>query len=61
MKNIILTADEASQVRGESSPGAYLDPILQADGSYILPECVLEDVAHESKWTFLKTLPMVDV
>jgi len=56
---IILNASEADQVRGETTDGAALDPIKLADGvTFVLPEAVLTDPAHESKRAFLATLPM---
>lgn len=55
---IILTTTEADAVRGESSPGAWLAPVPLADGvTLVLPERVLSDPAHESKWPLLSGRP----
>ena len=54
---IILTSAQADAVRGQSSPGFALDPRPLADGTYALPEAVLTDVNHASKWAILAPLP----
>ena len=55
---IILTSAEASHVRGMSEPGAELQPTLLADSvTYVLPEDVLTDPAHERKRAYLAALP----
>lgn len=54
---IILTPEQAEAVRGESSPGAMLDPVPLADGSFVLPEAVLGDTAHAARFALLVTLP----
>lgn len=49
---IILTAEQASLIRGESKEGHALNPRPMLDGNYCLNEAVLDDPAHE-KWTDL--------
>jgi hypothetical protein len=56
---IILSAEQAAQVRGQSSPFAALDPILIADGRYILGLQILEDPDHTKHIPFLATLNQV--
>lgn len=58
---IILTALEASSVRGITSKGAALDPVQLVDTSYFLPERVIDDPAHASKTAILKPLPKRDL
>ncbi|MEP9368077.1 hypothetical protein [Xanthobacter sp. VNH20] len=44
---LLLTAALAEEVRGPTSPGAALAPLLLADGvTWVLPECVRDDPAH---------------
>lgn len=55
---IILTASQANTVRGNTSVGAALDPILHPDNvRYCLPEAVLSDPAHAVHHAFLSILP----
>lgn len=55
---IILTHAQANQIRGETTDGNALDPIALADGvTFVLPEAVLSDPAHQSKRAFLTGLP----
>lgn len=55
---IILTADQASAVTGETSPGFALQPVLLADGvTYVLPAAVLSDPGYSSQWDVLKNFP----
>lgn len=55
---IILTEAQGDAVRGESSPGAGLAPVLLAGGeTWVLPARVLSDPAHASKWPLLTGLP----
>lgn len=55
---IILTAADADLVRGETSPGAWLEPVALANGAtHVLPVRVLDDPAHEAKWATLAALP----
>lgn len=58
---IILTAEQAEMVRGESKPGHVLNPRPLKDGSYCLSEAVLDDPAHEKWRTTLDALPKRDV
>lgn len=57
MSFIILTKAQADSVRGVTSPGFALNPIQQMDGTYFLPDRVLDDPAHASKHGFLSSLP----
>ncbi|GGF56817.1 hypothetical protein GCM10007301_15640 [Azorhizobium oxalatiphilum] len=55
---LILDQDQADALRGESSPGAALDPIALADGvRWVLPLAVLDDPGHASRLDALLTLP----
>jgi hypothetical protein len=56
---IILTADEANKVRGQTVPGAALAPTPLADGTFALPEAVLSSPAHQVHHTYLRGLPTV--
>ena len=56
---IILTQDEANQVRGQTTLGHALAPRPLVDGTFVLPEAVLSDPAHEKHWKLLSTLPTV--
>lgn len=59
---IILTASQADQVRGETGAGAALDPVALADGvTFALPEAVLSDPAHASRYEFLSGLPTREI
>lgn len=54
---IILTEAEATGVRGETSPGAWLAPVPSADGrTWVLPERVLWDPEHASARPRLEAL-----
>lgn len=59
---IILTAEQADQVRGPSAsdPWATLDPVERQGGKFILGLRVLTDPAHEAHWEFLGALPQLD-
>lgn len=61
MNMIVLTAEEADQVRGISSPGAALEPRDLGDGRFVLPPEVLTDPAHDDKWETLRGFPIEDV
>lgn len=55
---IILTTEQADQVRGPTTAGSALDPVPLADGqTFVLPESVLQDPAHSMHHAFLETLP----
>ncbi|SER61899.1 hypothetical protein SAMN05216548_1317 [Faunimonas pinastri] len=59
---IILTAAEADKVRGETSDGHELEPVLLADGvTFVLPEAVLTDPAHAERHELLATFPTREV
>lgn len=62
---IILTAAQATAVRGATASGCALNPRLvdagpQA-GKYVLPVEVLSDPAHASRKAVLSPLPTSDV
>lgn len=62
MNLIILTPEQADQVRGPSVNGAAaLEPRETANGNFVLPDLVLSDPAHESHHVFLASLPKMDV
>lgn len=56
---IHLTAEEADQVRGPTSPMHALMPRKLKDGTYVLPESVLDDPAHIMHHDFLQTMPTI--
>jgi hypothetical protein len=59
---IILTAQEAVLVDGPSKDGhAKLEPRALADGTFALPEAVLDDVAHAAHHALLSSLPTRDI
>jgi hypothetical protein len=61
---IILTAQQADQVRGPSAEApnmAALAPVGLTDGRFILGVEVLSDPAHAQHWAFLATLAQADV
>ena len=58
---IVLTSEQADQVRGIGRGGAALDPREMVDGNFILPEAVLEDPAHAEWRELLSSLPRRDV
>jgi hypothetical protein len=59
---IILTAQQAISVSGETVPNSELHPICLADGvTFVLPEEVLADPAHAQHWEFLSSLPTRDI
>ncbi len=57
---IVLTADEAAQVRGPALPPYALEPIERQDGVFILPAGVLDHPAYEMHAEFLAVLPRLD-
>jgi len=59
---ILLTAEQADQVRGpsESAPYAALNPIERAGGVFILGVEVLQAPYHEVHAAFLGGLPQMD-
>ncbi|WP_143061936.1 hypothetical protein [Faunimonas pinastri] len=49
-------------MRGETSEGHELEPVLLADGvTFVLPEAVLTDPAHAERHELLATFPTRDV
>jgi len=58
---LILTAAEATKVRGLSCDTAALDPRPLTDGRFILPATVLDDPAHEKHHDALKALPVAEL
>lgn len=57
MSLIILTAEQAELVRGESSPGHVIDPVPLEDGTFAVSEAVLSDPAHSGKRGLLASKP----
>lgn len=53
---LILTAEQAAAVRGETDRAA-LDPRPLADGSFALPERVLQDPSHAMHHVLLDVCP----
>lgn len=53
---IILTRDQANQVRGFTN-GNALAPSPLVDGTFALPGTVLDDPAHQQHRAFLSGLP----
>jgi hypothetical protein len=61
---IVLTAEQATQVRGPSDEApklAALAPIALTDGRFILGVEVLDDPRHVEDRAFLSSLPQVDL
>ena len=58
---IILTKDEADQVRGLTVKGHALAPVPLIDGTFVLPDACAADPAHAKHVTLLKSLPTRDV
>lgn len=58
---IVMTAEEAERVRGETIPGHRLEPVVLPDGRYILPTSVLSDRAHGKHLKFLLDLPVMSL
>lgn len=58
---IILTAEQADFARGDTSHGTALNPVALLDGSFVLPEAVLTDPAHERLHEYLSALPLREV
>lgn len=56
---IIMTRDQAEKVTGTSPTNgrAALEPVALKDGTFMLPESVLEDPAHDDAKEFLTALP----
>ena len=53
---IILTKEQADAVRGVSAPGHELDPIPLEDGTFILPDAVLDSPVHAKHRALLAPL-----
>ncbi|OYX13436.1 MAG: hypothetical protein B7Z15_07300 [Rhizobiales bacterium 32-66-8] len=59
---ILLDATAAAAVRGMSSAGHSLEPVLLADGvSFALPAAVLADPAHAARHALLASAPQREV
>jgi hypothetical protein len=58
---ILLTAEEAGQVRGYADPEhmAALMPIALVDGTFVLPLDVLSDPVHGKNQAFLASKPKI--
>lgn len=56
---IMLNATQAAAVAGHDTPDTALAPVALADGvTFVLPEAVLTDPAHQSHWAVLAALPV---
>ena len=51
---IILTEEQANKVRGNTSPISALDPMKIGASLYYLPNEVLSDINHTSKFDILQ-------
>lgn len=58
---IILTPEQADQVRGPTTPPAVLMPVERQGGVYILGVEVLADAAHAEWHDYLAALPTLDI
>jgi hypothetical protein len=58
---IILTADEADQVRGISIKGHALAPAPLVDGTFAIPEECSDDPAHATHHALLASFPTREV
>lgn len=59
---IVLTSEQAAEVRGPTSEGCALEPVALADGvTFVLPETVLEDPAHQQHHEALALLPRREI
>ena len=58
---IILTTEDADKVRGISPTKGFaaLDPVPLKDGTFMLPDEVLTDLAHADVKDFLAGLPTI--
>jgi hypothetical protein len=56
---IILTSTQANRVRGLTTEGHGLAPVPLANGTFALPESVLDDPAHARYRNILDRLPKV--
>lgn len=55
---IILTAEEANQVKGLYEKPYTLEPIYLADNKYGLPETIVMNPAYRDAWALLKSKPV---
>lgn len=60
MSFLILTKAQAEAVRGVSVPGHALEPVECEDGTFVLPDRVLNDPHHSIKKTALASRPKVE-
>lgn len=57
---ILLTLEEANEVKGYSDPMHALHPMELEDGSYVLPASVLDDPFHAEHHELLASLPLIE-
>jgi hypothetical protein len=57
---IILTPEQADEVRGPTLNNSALDPVAYGD-VFILPAAVLSDLNHIHRHAFLSTLPQQEL
>lgn len=55
---LILSAEQAEQIRGVTAEGHALEPIALIDGTFVLPEECLSDPAHAARRAVLEGLPV---
>jgi len=60
MSFLIMTKQQADEVRGETIPYHCIMPIELADGTWTVNANVLTDPAHEGKRALLEILPRVE-
>lgn len=58
---LVLTAEQADQVRGPTTPGRALEPVEIGEGVFILPLAVLADDHGAAVLEILRSLPIEDV
>lgn len=57
MNYLIMDAATAKQIVGKTSATTELVPVQLKDGSFILPDVVLSDPAHQARKATLQPLP----
>jgi hypothetical protein len=50
---LVMSAEAAEAVRGETQPGHAINPVALTDGRFILAPSVLDDPAHDVVWGYL--------
>ena len=60
VRAIQLTTTQADEVRGEASPGYWLEPIQIGADAWIIPARVLTDPGYARWRDYLAPLPQID-